>query len=111
MTNIINHTKNKNHIKSESGKYLIVCTGCDISYIDETSRLIKKHIYKHPRHFKIGDKRNALVKQYFEIKYGFNFKMLVNIHNKELREIVESSIILNYNTVKGCFFHLIFLFS
>ena len=55
---MINDKKNKNHINSDAGVYLITCTGYDKNYIGDTPRSIKKRIYEHIRDFKILDERN-----------------------------------------------------
>ena len=56
------------------------------------------------------------LKHNLDTNHCFNFKifkMLVNIHNKQLRRIAESSSISNYDTIKHRpdFLKLIFLFS
>ena len=59
--------------------------------------------------------KNVLVKHNLETNQNFNFKgskMLINIHNKHHRNIVESSIIFCYIVLsKTGFFLLIFFFS
>ena len=71
--------------------------------ISETSRSIKKPIYKHIHDFKTLNNRKALVKHYPETKHSLNFKdswMFVNIHNKQYRKMAESSIISEYNYIQ-----------
>ena len=71
-------------------------------YVGEASCSMKKRVYEYRRVMKISNDRNAFVKSYVET-YNFyfkDFKMLVNMHNKQRREIFESSIISNYNPVK-----------
>ena len=70
----------------------------DNIYVGETSRTIYKRYYEHIQDF-ILVHGNALVKRNLETKDSFNFKdskMIVKVHNNQLRNIVESSIISNH---------------
>ena len=67
---------------------------------------------------KISDEKNSMAKHNLEINQNSNFfkksNMLVNIHNKRLKKVVESGIIPYHNTIKRglcLFFQLISLFS
>ena len=96
-------------MKSETGVYSIVCTGCNKNYIGEISRSIKTYIDVFIRDFKIENDWNTLVKRNLETKHDFNFrysKMLVNIHNnvKRLLNLVWFLITIQLN--KGLFFFL-----
>ena len=51
----MNNKNYYNDIKSGSGIYSIICTGCYKNYIGVTSRSIKKCIYEHIWDFKIGN--------------------------------------------------------
>ena len=72
--------------------------GWDKNYIGETWGSIKKHTHGHIRYFKIGNTSEVYI---LETKYSFNHndsKMLINLHNKQHRKGIESSILSNYNT-------------
>ena len=69
----------------------------------DVNQSIHIYIYEHMRDKKIGDVKNALVTYNLETNHNFNFKdykMVVNIHNKQHRKIVEFIIISKYNTMK-----------
>ena len=78
--------------------------------MDETLQSIEKLIYEHNRDMETGDDKNTLEKYNLETNLNFNdFKMLVNIHNKQHRKIVKSSFISNYNTIRDLLFFLLII--
>ena len=83
--------------------------------MDETSYCINEQIYDHRKDFKKKTNiNNGLVNYDLENNHNFNFqdsKMLVYIHNKNIK-IIESSIISNHITFKRIgFFQFISLFG
>jgi len=103
IKSIINNKRNNTQTRSNAGVYTIQCLDCNKQYIGETSRHIDQRIREHKRDIRNGQMNNALTKHISETNHSFNFKeskLLVRIHNKNERKIVESSTISIFNTIK-----------
>ena len=71
-------------------------------YVVETCYRFYKRIYEHKRDIRRTDMNDGLVKYNLETNHSFDFKdskLLVYIHFKKYREMSESRIVSNYNTI------------
>ena len=89
-------------IFSDAGVYCIPCKDCKLKYIGETSRKLHVHLKEHKRDIRIGNSDNALFQHISQYNHNFDFnsaKILIYIHNKNLRRIFEAAAISFFNSL------------
>ena len=103
-----------NHFQDNDSKacvYSTPCLDCSSKYIGETSRSLKHRILEHKYCIKSGNLNNALFCHISSTNHNINFdksSVIVNVHNKRLRQILEASVISSCNNMnlRLGFFHL-----
>ena len=112
IKNIINHTNHKNKKNSppsQASIYKVPCTQCNLIYIGETARPIKRRLDEHKKALSLDNHNNALVKHRNLLHHNLdlnNAQILKYIHPKNYRKCVESALIACHNTIiqrPGCF--------
>ena len=96
------HSRPQRNIFSDANVYCISCKNCKLKYIGETSWNLHIHLKEHKRDIRISNLNNALFQHISQSNHNFDFnsaKMLMYIHNKRLRRILEAAAISLSNSL------------